>query len=334
MRETAPAGQHGAAVVEERRRPARWEEFAGQPTVTTRLQVITAAARAETRPCPHLLLSGPAGLGKTTLAGIVAGEMGGNLRTVMGPTLGKVGDMVAILAGLENGDVLFVDELHRLRKPVEEILYPAMEDGHVDVVLGEGPSARTVRLELEPFTLIGATTRTGMLSAPLRDRFGHVAQLEPYDPATLSKVVARAAELDGWAITPDGALAVGVRGRGVPRVALQLLDRCTDYARVRGLARIDAGAVAGACDLFGVDARGLDKLDRDVLEVLAVRFGGSPVGLSTICGIVDEDPRTIEESVEPYLMRLGFVARTPRGRQALPPAWAHLGIPYNGGGVS
>jgi Holliday junction DNA helicase RuvB len=251
--------------------------------------------------------------------------MGANLRTVMGPTLGKVGDLVAILASLKVGDILFIDEIHRLRKPVEEILYPAMEDGHVDVVLGDGPGARTVRLNLEPFTLIGATTRTGMLSAPFRDRFGHVAILEPYDPETLAKIVVRAAQLDGQPITVDAAEEIGTRGRGTPRVALTLLDRCSDYAKVRGGGSVDRECVLSACHLFGVDRLGLDAMDRRILEVLTQRFMGEPVGLSTLAGILDTDPATIESEHEGFLMRAGLISRTPRGRVALPAAWEHLG---------
>jgi Holliday junction DNA helicase RuvB len=298
----------------------------GQSQLKEHLEIMLQAARRRGQPADHLLFAGPPGLGKTSLAGIVATEMGAGLRITSGPALVRAGDLAAILTNLVEGDVLFVDEIHRLGRAVEEILYPAMEDFQLDIVLGKGPSARTIRLDLPHFTLVGATTRTGLITGPLRDRFGFVARLDYYAPSDLDSIIRRSASILDVDIAPDGAFEIALRSRGTPRIANRLLKRVRDYAEVRGDGRVDIGVAKRGLDLFGVDLLGLDKVDRAILDAVCSRFGGGPVGLSTLAVSVGEETDTVEEVYEPYLMQLGLLMRTPRGRVATPSAWRHLGL--------
>jgi holliday junction DNA helicase RuvB len=281
-----------------------------------------------------VLLAGPPGLGKTTLAGIVAAEMGAGLRVTSGPALVRAGDLAAILTDLAEGDVLFIDEIHRLGRAVEEILYPAMEDFQLDIVLGKGPAARSLRLDLPPFTLVGATTRTGLITGPLRDRFGFVARLDFYDSPDLESIVRRAARILGVDIDSDGCREIARRSRGTPRIANRLLKRIRDYAQVKGDGVVDAATATAGLALFGVDEAGLDKVDRAILGALCQRFGGGPVGLSTLAVSVGEEPETVEDVYEPYLLQLGLLMRTPKGRVATAGAWAHLGVEPPEGGAA
>ncbi|MFN0092152.1 MAG: Holliday junction branch migration DNA helicase RuvB [Acidimicrobiales bacterium] len=307
-------------------RPRRLAEFVGQGELKEHLHVILEAARRRAQPADHLLFAGPPGLGKTTLAGIVAAELGVALHLTSGPALERSGDLAAILTKVERGDVLFIDEIHRLPRTVEEILYPAMEDFELDIVLGKGPAARTLRLELAPFTLIGATTRTGLITGPLRDRFGHVARLDYYSAADLDLIVRRAAGILGVAVEPVGAAEIARRARGTPRIANRLLRRVRDYAEVRAAGEIDEATARAGLALFGVDELGLDKVDRAILSALCVRFGGGPVGLSTLAISVGEPQETVEDVYEPFLIQQGLLMRTPRGRVATPACWAHLAL--------
>jgi Holliday junction DNA helicase RuvB len=307
-------------------RPRRLDEYLGQTRVKENLGVLIDAARARNESLDHLLLSGPPGLGKTTLAGVVAGELGVQMKQTSGPAIERAGDLAAILTNLEPRDVLFIDEIHRLNRAVEEVLYPAMEDYSIDIVIGKGPAARSLRLELPPFTLIGATTRTGLLTGPLRDRFGMAFRLEYYTPDELTAIVERSAGILGVAITPDGAAEIARRGRGTPRLANRLLKRVRDYAQVRHDGRITEDIAAEALAFFQVDHVGLDRMDLAILETLVSTFGGRPVGLNTLSAAVGEEPDTLEDVYEPYLLQLGFLARTPKGRQATPRAYEHLGM--------
>jgi Holliday junction DNA helicase RuvB len=307
-------------------RPRRLAEFVGQAPVKEHLDVVLGAARLRGQSVDHLLFAGPPGLGKTTLAGIVAAEMGVALRTTSGPALERGGDLAAILTNLDEGDVLFVDEVHRLARPVEEVLYPAMEDFQLDLVIGKGPSARSIRLDLPRFSLVGATTRTGLITGPLRDRFGFVARLDYYEPDELEAIVVRSARILGVVLEDDGATEIARRSRGTPRVANRLLRRVRDFAEVRGTGVVTGAAARDGLALFEVDERGLDKIDRAILATVCQRFGGGPVGLTTLAVSVGEEPETVEEVHEPYLLREGLLARTPRGRVAMPAAWAHLGL--------
>jgi Holliday junction DNA helicase RuvB len=307
-------------------RPRRLCEFVGQSQLKEHLEIMLEAARRRGQPADHLLFAGPPGLGKTSLAGIVANEMGAGLRVTSGPALVRAGDLAAILTNLSEGDVLFVDEIHRLGRAVEEILYPAMEDFQLDIVLGKGPSARTIRLDLPPFTLVGATTRTGLMTGPLRDRFGFVARLDYYTSVDLEVIVKRSASILEVRVDNRGGAEIARRSRGTPRIANRLLKRVRDFAEVRGDGRVDVDVARAGLELFGVDDLGLDKVDRAILSSVCARFGGGPVGLSTLSVSVGEENDTIEDVYEPYLLQLGLLKRTPRGRVATPAAWVHLGL--------
>jgi Holliday junction DNA helicase RuvB len=321
-----PAADPIEAAEEVTLRPRRLAEFVGQAQLKQHLEIMLEAARRRGQPADHLLFAGPPGLGKTTMAGIVAYEMGAGLRITSGPALVRAGDLAAILTNLVEGDVLFVDEIHRLGRAVEEILYPAMEDFQLDIVLGKGPSARTIRLELPRFTLVGATTRTGLITGPLRDRFGFVARLDYYNSGDLDAIIRRSAAILDVQLDPKGAREIATRARGTPRIANRLLKRVRDFAEVRGDGSIDLAAAREGLELFGVDDKGLDKVDRAILDALCKRFGGGPVGLSTIAVSIGEENDTVEDVYEPYLLQIGMIARTPRGRVAMPLAWQHLGL--------
>jgi holliday junction DNA helicase RuvB len=314
------------AAVESGLRPRRLDEFVGQAELKDHLGIVLEAARRRGQPPDHLLFAGPPGLGKTTLAGIIAAELDAHLHTTSGPALERAGDLAAIITQLESGDVLFVDEIHRLPRPVEEVLYPAMEDFQLDIVLGKGPAARSIRLDLAPFTLVGATTRTGSITGPLRDRFGLVARLDYYTAADLEAIVDRAAGIMGLEIDASGAAEIARRARGTPRIANRLLRRVRDFAEVRGQGRIDRRTAEEGLALFGVDGLGLDKVDRAILSALCERFGGRPVGLSTLAISVGEQTETVEDVYEPFLIQEGLLMRTPRGRVPTPTAWHHLGL--------
>ena len=307
-------------------RPRHLAEFVGQAELKEHLEIILEAARRRGQAADHLLFAGPPGLGKTSLAGIVAVELGVRMHITSGPAIERAGDLAAILSNLETGDVLFVDEIHRLSRAVEEVLYPAMEDFQLDIVLGKGPAARSIRLDLPQFTLVGATTRTGLITGPLRDRFGLVARLDYYDPADLEKIVVRTAGILAVDTTPGGAREIARRARGTPRIANRLLRRVRDYAEVRADGKVDDAAARDGLALFGVDDLGLDKVDRAVLRALCERFGGGPVGLKTLAISVGEPEETVEDVYEPFLIQQGLLLRTPRGRLATPRAWAHLGL--------
>jgi Holliday junction DNA helicase RuvB len=307
-------------------RPRKLDEFVGQARIREQLGIVLESARRRGLPPDHLLFSGPPGLGKTSLAAIVAAELGVGFRVTSGPALERAGDLAAILTGLEPGDVLFVDEIHRLPRAVEEVLYPAMEDFQIDVVLGKGPGARSLRLDLPRFTLVSATTRTGLITSPLRDRFGFSARLDYYGPADLQSIVTRSAAILGVTIDAAGAEILARRSRGTPRIANRLLRRVRDYAEVRADGAVDEAVAEAALELFEVDRLGLDKLDLALLRVLCERFGGAPVGLATLAVSVGEEQDTVEDVAEPYLLQLGFLQRTPRGRVATAAAFAHLGL--------
>ena len=323
---TAADADGDERTIEAALRPRTLDEVIGQVRVREQLGLVLEAARQRGRTPDHVLLSGPPGLGKTTLAMIIAAEMSTPLRLTSGPAITHAGDLAAILSGMNEGDVLFVDEIHRMSRPAEEMLYMAMEDFRVDVIIGKGPGATAIPLEIPPFTLVGATTRAGLLPGPLRDRFGFTAHLEFYEPADLDLIVRRSAGLLGVDVTDDGSVEIAGRSRGTPRIANRLLRRVRDYAQVRADGVVTLGVSQRALELYEVDESGLDRLDRAVLDVLCRRFGGGPVGISTLAVAVGEERETVEEVAEPFLVRSGFLARTPRGRVATPAAWQHLGL--------
>ena len=309
-------------------RPKKLSDYLGQEKVKEQLEIFIEAAKSRNEPLDHVLLYGPPGLGKTTLAGIIANEMGVNLRITSGPAIERAGDLAAILTNLEENDVLFIDEIHRINRSVEEVLYPALEDYCIDIIIGKGPSARSIRLDLPKFTLIGATTRAGMLTNPLRDRFGVICKLDYYSVDELAKISMRSAELLDAEINLNGAIEIARRSRGTPRIANRLLKRVRDYAQVKADGNITDEIANNALELLGVDNLGLDDVDEKLLLTIINKFGGGPVGLDTLAASIGEDRNTIEDVYEPYLLQLGFINRGPRGRVAMPKAYEHLNIKY------
>jgi Holliday junction DNA helicase RuvB len=315
-------------------RPKGLADYVGQVKAREQLEIFIHAARGRAEALDHVLLFGPPGLGKTTLSHIIANELGVNLRSTSGPVLEKPKDLAALLTNLEKNDVLFIDEIHRLSPVVEEILYPALEDYQIDIMIGEGPAARSIKLDLQPFTLVGATTRAGMLTNPLRDRFGIVARLEFYTPEELTRIVTRSAGLLNVATTAEGALEIARRSRGTPRIANRLLRRVRDYAQVKADGRIDVAIADRALAMLDVDPQGFDVMDRKLLEAVIHRFDGGPVGLDNVAAAIGEEAGTIEDVIEPYLIQQGYLQRTPRGRIATQAAYRHLGLapPAGAGG--
>lgn len=312
-------------------RPKTLNEYIGQEKAKENMKVFIEAAKMRGEPLDHVLLYGPPGLGKTTLAGIIANEMGVNIRITSGPAIEKQGDLAALLTNLSQDDILFVDEIHRMNRSVEEILYPAMEDYALDIIIGKGPSARSIRLDLPKFTLIGATTKAGALTAPLRDRFGVISRLEMYKPAELQKIVERSAGILGIEVDPDGAAEIAKRSRGTPRIANRLLKRVRDFAQLLGDGRITREIADDALTRLEIDGLGLDANDRRMLMSVIEHYGGGPVGLDTLAATINEERDTIEDVYEPYLIQIGFINRTPRGRVVTPTAYEHFGVPYGNG---
>jgi len=305
-------------------RPQTLDEYIGQKTVTDNLKVFITATKLRGEPLDHVLFYGPPGLGKTTLANIIAKELGVDIRITSGPSIEKAGDLAAILTNLNDNDVLFIDEIHRLNSTVEEILYPAMEDGELDIIIGKGPSAKSIRIELPPFTLIGATTRAGLLSAPLRDRFGVSHKMEYYNENEIKSIIIRGAKILGVKIDEDGAIEISKRSRGTPRIANRLLKRVRDYCEIKGNGTIDKLSAKSALDMLGVDSNGLDDLDRNIVNSIIENYDGGPVGIETLSLLLGEDRRTLEEVYEPYLVKIGFLKRTNRGRVVTPKAYQHF----------
>lgn len=307
-------------------RPKTFEEYIGQEKLKEKMNIFIKAAKKRSESVDHILLYGPPGLGKTTLASVIANEMGTNLKITSGPVLEKAGDLAAILTSLEENDILFIDEIHRLNTSVEEILYPAMEDGELDIIIGKGPSARSIRIELPSFTLIGATTRAGLLSSPLRDRFGVSHRMEYYDTENLAKIILRGGRILGVEMEVKGAMEIALRSRGTPRIANRFLKRVRDYCEIRGNGIITRELAVEALSLLGVDQLGLDELDREILGGIIDNYNGGPVGIETLSLLLGEDKRTLEEVYEPYLVKIGFVKRTHRGRMVTEKAYKHLGV--------
>jgi Holliday junction DNA helicase RuvB len=307
-------------------RPRTFNEYIGQKLLKEKMSIFIRAAQSRNEAMDHILLYGPPGLGKTTLAGVIANEMGVNLKITTGPVLEKAGDLAAILTSLEENDILFIDEIHRLNTSVEEILYPAMEDGELDILIGKGPSARSIRIELPKFTLIGATTKAGQLSTPLRDRFGVTHKMEYYNIEELKEILVRGIAILGIKAEENGIEEIAMRSRGTPRIANRLLKRARDYAEIKGTGVLNQKSVKGVLDLLGIDEKGLDELDRSILKSIIVNYDGGPVGIETLSLLLGEDKRTIEEVYEPYLVKIGFIKRTQRGRVVTGRGYVHLGL--------
>lgn len=315
----------GERDVQKSLRPRKFEDYIGQESLKQKMSIFIEAAKRREESVDHILLYGPPGLGKTTLAGVIATEMGVNLKITSGPVLDKAGDLAAILTSLEENDILFIDEIHRLNTSVEEILYPAMEDKELDIIIGKGPSARSIRIELPNFTLIGATTRAGLLSSPLRDRFGVVHRMDYYETGELMDIILRGGRILGVDVRKEGAMEIALRSRGTPRIANRFLKRVRDYAEIRGDGIINQKLSVEALSLLGVDSYGLDELDREILNSLVENYGGGPVGIETLALVLGEDRKTLEEVYEPYLVKIGFIKRTHRGRVVTEKAYKHLG---------
>ena len=307
-------------------RPRTFNEYIGQKLLKEKMSIFIRAAQSRNEAMDHILLYGPPGLGKTTLAGVIANEMGVNLKITTGPVLEKAGDLAAILTSLEENDILFIDEIHRLNTSVEEILYPAMEDGELDILIGKGPSARSIRIELPKFTLIGATTKAGQLSTPLRDRFGVTHKMEYYNIEELKEILVRGIAILGIKAEENGIEEIAMRSRGTPRIANRLLKRARDYAEIKGTGVLNQKSVKGVLDLLGIDEKGLDELDRSILKSIIVNYDGGPVGIETLSLLLGEDKRTLEEVYEPYLVKIGFIKRTQRGRVVTSRGYVHLGL--------